>query len=335
VTVTTIIEDVCSCGFRSVDGSEHCFLRKAQFKSCVLGHFELCFSWCFLYQCRDQLEEGRLWFEMLRGLIKAYQKIGWDVAQLGALQSLYKPLQEAIFDFVDLMCIDYVQAMRCKCQEPGQHLVADGVRVSCKSDQQCLFGNWLPTQPVGDPVPEPALLGSYRASRFVVQDWIARETLRKLSAPPTSRGGALPAEMTALTEWCRCHNAPLGALLKTTGSGGIVLLLNGYFYVEEWARGFFHEIGAHSPAVAVANIGSLPVLLKIATVVNSRFVNDVNCMNMPDWGRSDNAAAEVWFKPMYPFLRKLLDIAGQPGSQGLCKAACKLLEDLAQVPSPV
>jgi hypothetical protein len=128
--------------------------------------------------------------------------------------------------------------------------------------------------------------------------------------------------MTALTEWCRCHNAALGALLKTTGSGGIVLLLHGYFYVEEWARGFFNEIGAHSPAVAVANIGCLPVLLKIVAVVNSRIVNDGNRIHMPDWGCSDNAAAAVWLKPMYPFLRKLLDMAGQPGSQGLGSNRC-------------
>jgi hypothetical protein len=65
--------EVCACGHQTVDGRENCLLRKSFFKSTVLGEFELCFTWCLLYKCRDELEDCGLFFAMLRGLIKSYR----------------------------------------------------------------------------------------------------------------------------------------------------------------------------------------------------------------------------------------------------------------------
>lgn len=326
ITKTTISCEVCKCGFQSVDGAEHCFLRKGYFKSAVLGEFELCFAWSFLYKCRDDLEEGCLFFQMLRGLIKSLRRAGWSIDHLAAMQSLYKPLQEAVFDFVDLMRIDYVQVMSCSCPESGQHLVADGVRVSCKSDQQCLFGNWLPIPPDDPEAQELAALGSHRESRFVVRDYCSRETLRKL----THRDGAGQLEVNALQEWCTAYNKPLSVLMQLTTAGGILRCSNSRFFVIQWAQGFIHELGAHSPAVAIANLGCVPLIMKCVSAVKFKLGMPVQGPS-PQWDAKDNADAATWLRPLFPFLHKLLNLSGRNEWALLCANACRILEDIAEV----
>jgi hypothetical protein len=296
----------------------------------VLGEFELCFSWSFLYKCRDELEDGSLFYQMLRNMIKAYTRLSWwNKDRLAALQSLYRPLKETIFDFVYLMNIPYVQTLQCKCPEAGQHLIADGVMVSCKRDALRLYGNWLPAQAEGDQAPERAMFGSHKESRFLVRDWCSRETLRKL-ASSRSGEGADEVVPIASREWCDIQYEALGKLMLPAEEGGVVQSSGSSFHVFDWAKGFCYEIGAHSPAVALVNIGCVPGLLRWTAEVQSRLEASGGDAQS-QWRSDDIEQAKVALKPIYPFLKTVHNAASQAEWQLICACAHQLVEDLVKV----
>lgn len=121
--------------------------------------------------------------------------------------------------------------------------------------------------------------------------------------------------------------------MRSSDLGGVVEHVNGHFRAVAWARSFCHEIGAHSPAVAIANIGSLPLIVKLIAVVRHRLGIDGGLDT--DWRHSDSEEAELWLRPIFPFLYEVLQRSGQRGWHMLCSNACIVLEDLVQVCFPV
>jgi hypothetical protein len=134
--------------------------------------------------------------------------------------------------------------------------------------------------------------------------------------------------MDYLHDWCSVNNRALGTLLQPTSAGGIVEYVSGCFYVIEWARGFCHEIGAHSPAVAVANIGCVHLLNKVVATVKFRLGLNEEAV---EWCPTDSVEAELWLRPIFSFLHQLLNRSVQDCWSLFCTSACVVLEDLAQV----
>lgn len=197
---------------QAVDGSEQFLLRKQQFKSKVLGDFELCFSWHLLYDALSRLRTGDLFYHIFVSYLSAWKRYSIGDRHLCAMQSIYRHFKEAIMDCVDLMQLPYLD-MRCTCS--GSFLIADGVACGTRNDRMCCFGGWLvQPSPTGELM--PAMFGSDSKKRFVLREKEVRAALR----PMTRKGGGTSEHLMELQHQCDKHRViSLQVLFGCEGTG--------------------------------------------------------------------------------------------------------------------
>ena len=174
-------EQTCSsCGFESIDGGEFFLLRKDTFHG-ALGNFELCFSHEFMREMADELVDGVHFYTRFMRQVRKYAGQGFRPQQLRSMQSFYPLFRTGVFDFIDLMGIDYAAALTCKCAVQQKNLVLDGITVSCGLRGLNLCAPWLPKQPAEGEAPVPLQYGSKYGDRMAVQDRQLRTLLREAS----------------------------------------------------------------------------------------------------------------------------------------------------------
>jgi hypothetical protein len=178
-----------------------------------------------------------------------------------ALSSVYRHFQEACIDFVELMEIDYRAVLSCKCEVQHQHLVADGIRVSCPLSKLHLLGPWLPQHE--GPIPQQ-LHGSAYHHRHAVQD----ADLRRLLRAYASASGLDAASFGSMIACCQRLQRPepadvLGALSEEQDERIVAI---------KWARKVLRELGANSPACAIVQEWLLVTQAMLAAPLHQRRV---------------------------------------------------------------
>lgn len=324
----TLNESECrACGSGSFDGSELLMLRKITFRSDgALGTFELLFHWDLLFKAQQELEKGHFFFDKWMRQMDTYKNLGLSDAELCAMsKSLYRHFREAVIDCVELMDIDYSQALRCACAEPLQSLVADGVMLSCGLSKLHLLGPWLPQEQDGEPLLQYE--GSLYDSRFAVRDDALRSELR---AWASVKGVDLSAfELTMR----RCTIA-LGEDVAAALRG--LAIHEERVRVVEWARELVRELGVDSPACAAVPAPAVDLVLEWADVTRG-------ALQRPAAERGDTMAA--WSTPTriralreaVPVLYRALRVVqrqavlAEPEDVGAVSVLLRLITDLAEV----
>jgi hypothetical protein len=174
----------------------------------------------------------------------------FSLAQLGALSSVYSHFQAATMDFVQLMGIDFAQAMRCGCEQPYQNLTMDGTTISCQTANLCIINPWCV------PVEEKQLVhGSTFAQRILVPNARARQLLRDFARVQWSKGKRTGGvDLDELTEaLCQLDLACLAEIVRAAALP--VPLPDaadgpGYFS-SEWASTLVKALGSDAPACTI------------------------------------------------------------------------------------
>lgn len=115
----------------------------------VIPHV-IAFDWKLMYAMVADIGAGRNWWSLWLSCIVQYHKIGLHSdAQISALTLLYPHFQEATMDFVQLMGIDYANALSCTCTNPFSDIIADGITVSCQVNELNLVAPFAADSQVG------------------------------------------------------------------------------------------------------------------------------------------------------------------------------------------
>lgn len=261
ITIRSFHCDVCGA-VHAPTGGEHFFFRKAKFKSQVLGTFEICFSWELLYALCDHIGNGYFFFSFFRARLLAYLRLNYTEQEMQAMQSLYPHLRDALMDFVDQMCLDYRGAFSCQCSKKHQHIVIDGITISCKRQRLFLVGPWLTTGQQGGGELVPARQGSAPADRLVIKDAGARDTLRDFTS---AEGVPLP-KLQELRHACDLPDAQpwrmaLRTVLKPCPQGVAVENSDGKCVPETAFLPFLRSLSSNSPALAYLPLRDASVVM--------------------------------------------------------------------------
>lgn len=271
----TICEQRCAstcCGYSSLDGSEHFVQRQCRFSSSSLGLFELCFRHDLLYDALRWVAHGGMYYRRFTMLLRQYEDMGWQDAQLNAMQSFYRHFQHAIMDFCDLMDLPFDEVLRCQCATPHQHLNPDGITVATKLSQMYVVSTHLPQQPGPDEPDVAALHGSAYAERFAVRDKALRLRLHDVS----SEQGMSSLEVAALQVLCDdascvdvsyAEKRAIGAVLGWMDASGSLQRIaeRDTLTLPDWARTFVHLLGSDSPALAIVPIADVPIVRRFVS----------------------------------------------------------------------
>lgn len=346
-----IIEGVCpECGETAhCDGAEHLVLRKGRYSSAALGTTELCFTWEFMNRSIEQFtSKGVHFWTMWKQQMKEYNVKDVPNHVIAGLHQLYRHFIAAIMDFVDLQQLPYSRVLRCKCAEPHQHLVSDGILVSCRRRFMHLQTAWGPELPADGEEVVPALFGSEYAQRFAVPDSRLRKELRAM----TTQKGFTAEEVTAVRQTCqdllqggRPADVPVlpaaEALLILTDHVHNACILqhqpdddNTHF--KECVRGLVRELSSSSPACQVvppadlAAVQSWQVALHDALAADSPAAAVAACSVFMTEHRS---SLEDSAPLLEPCLTHVLHLAAQqqPGNDIVCSAVFKLVDSLVGV----
>jgi hypothetical protein len=294
-------EDACDqCGWEALDGSQHFLLRKASFSSKALGDFELCFHYDVLYKTLQELAGGQHWHNKWMRQMHAYRQCGMSVAQVCALSSVYRHFREACIDFVELMDIDYRAVLSCKCEVQHQHLVADGISVSCPLSKLHLLGPWLPQHE--GPLPHQQH-GSEYHHRHAVQD----AELRRLLRAYASTSGLDAASFGSMIACCQRLQWPemadlLGALSEEQDERIVAI---------KWARKVLRELGANSPACAIVPALQLPLLQEWLLVTQAMMAAPLHQRRvvMGSWSHAQDDAVRCGLPKLWEAMREIHRVA--------------------------
>ena len=339
VQSTALVDFVCpapGCSFQqTVDGSEAFLLRKQHFTSQSLGSFELCFSWELLYEAIDLVEEGSFFFSILRQRIKAYKRAGWGALQLCGLQSLYRPLKEAIMDFVDLMDLPY-HLMGCTCGR--QCFIADALMLSVRREAMFASGGWLPRPTEPDEQPVPAQFGSDYQKRFVLASKELRVALRAIAQ---TSGGSIDQliELQALCNSQQMHSLQVlfaserGGAAADVNDSIVEQLQNQNYTVRSWARALFMLIGSDSPALAIVSIADTVVLGRWVGAVQAALAapDPATAAAAAEWSLEDQERVQGSLPLLWSCLQAVLGYARTQQAPAVCSAFCSLITELNEV----
>lgn len=208
---------------------------------------KIAFHWSLLFEVVDQLGEGRNWWELWVGYLTKYDRLPTHPrSQLDALAMVYKHFQQASMDFVQLMDIDFSAQLRCQCDDPLQHLVADGITVSCQLSNLCMAA------------PFAALSsdthhqwGSQFRDRIYVANTKSRKLLRRFSGLQTSPEHGLPQdEFAVLVDKLRRQGqGDLACVVEAASLAGDSVTCQG------WAQLFLQCLGSDAPACVLIRPG--------------------------------------------------------------------------------
>jgi hypothetical protein len=119
------------------------------------------------------------------------------------------------------------------------------------------------------------------------------------------------------------------------GEGGVVVEADsGDLIVAEWARAFFREISADSPALALLPLCDVVVVHQWVELV-ATCLDTVNPEAAREaavaWTNENDVQVERSLPQLWLFLRQVLAEAAMQRHQARCRAACQLVRRLVQV----
>lgn len=194
-----------------------------------------------LYDAIDGLGEGRNWWALWLEFVTRYHRMGQHTpAQLSAVSNLYKHFQAATMDFIHLMNIDFADSMRCRCEQPFQHLSADGITVSCQTRNLCMAAPFA-----AKPDDTNLVWGSRFGERIYVVDPAARKLLSKFSST-SATAGLCPDEYAQLQTSLTVSKLLdlLTVVQHATRTEGDAATTK----CKGWARLFLHSLSSDTPA---------------------------------------------------------------------------------------